>query len=190
MSGIRVLVLAAVGLALAGCGAAREGDAREAGRDTGAPRGDITLAEARAFNDFPLVYAGERVVGYPLVAILRREDTVRYVSFIYGDCAPAAIEGGCTPPIEIQVWPSAVRNLGSYAATGSHAETARGSPVLEPTTVRGLPAAYVGDDQLELYADASTVVVFAASRARRLAVAARLRCLHEGAQAAPARLAC
>ncbi len=183
---LRVL-LAAIGLALAGCGAVQE-DVREAGGDAGAPRGGITLAEARAFSEFPLVYAGESVLGYPLGAILRREDTVRYVSFIYGDCEPAALEGGCAPPIEIQVWPSGARNLGSYGETAPR--SAWGSPALEPTTVRGLPAAYVGDDQLELYAGTSTVVVFSASRARGLAVAARLRCLREDARAPPARLAC
>ena len=53
--------------------------------------------------------------------------------------------------------------------------------MVEPVQVRGLPAAFVGESQLELYASRSTVVVFSASRGLGLAVAAKLRCLREGA---------
>jgi hypothetical protein len=164
-AGLRAVVLLAA--ALAGCGS----------REAAAPRGSITLEEARRLDEFPLFYAGERVAGFPLVAIVRRDDTARYVSFVYGRCEPAPLEGGCAPPVEIQVWPNDARNAGSYGAS------ALGSPAPERTTVRGLPAAHVGDGQLEIYASDSTVVVFSASRERGLAVAAALRCLRGGTAA-------
>jgi hypothetical protein len=133
------------------------------------PGGNITLAQARAFDEFPLVWAGESVAGLPLTAVLRRNDEARYVSFVYGDCTPTS-DGGCSPPVEVQVWPASARGLGSY---GSGA----GAPVLEPTSARGVAAGFVGEAQLELYGKRSTVVVFSDSRERSLEVASVLRCL-------------
>jgi hypothetical protein len=157
------------GMLLTGCGAAAGADAERTAH------GSITLAQARSLNDYPLVYAGERVAGYPLAAVLHRDDTARYVSFVYGDCEPAELEGGCAPPVEIQVWPAAARRPGFYVPYPA----GLGSPAPDPTTIRGLPAAFVGDGQLELYAEQATVVVFSGSRDRVLAVAAALRCLHD-----------
>src|ERR687891_1445650 len=112
LNGLRLIVVLAVLLgatALAACGSAAQ--------DTAPLAGDLTLEQARAFEEFPLVYAGERVEGLPLVAIVRRDDTADYVSFVYGDCRPPSVEGGCPPPAEIQVWPAGRRNLGSYDAS-------------------------------------------------------------------------
>lgn len=134
------------------------------------PGGDITLAQARAFDEFPLVWAGESVAGLPLTAVLRRNDeAARYISFVYGDCTPAS-DGGCAPPVEVQVWPASARGLGSFGSVA-------GAPVLEPTRVRGVAAGFVGESQLELYGSRSTVVVFSDSRERSLEVAGALRCL-------------
>ncbi len=169
-AGLRAVVMLV--LALAGCGP----------REAAAPRGSITLEEARRLDEFPLFYAGERVAGFPLVAIVRREDTARYVSFVYGRCEPAPLEGGCAPPVEIQVWPNDGRNAGSYGASAP-SSSGLGSPAPERTTVRGLPAAHVGDGQLEIYTSDSTVIVFSASRERGLAVAEALRCLRGGTAA-------
>lgn len=148
-------------LALSGCGSVQEA----------APlRGDLTLEDARAFDEFPLYFAGERVESLPLVAILRRSDTANYVSFVYGDCAPVGSDQGCAPPAEIQVWPACSRHAGLYD------EAAPGAPAPEQARIRGVPGAYFEDGtRLELYARASTIVVFARSRedARRLAEALR-----------------
>ena len=134
-------------------------------------RGDLTLEQARAFGEFPLVWAGEHVDGLPLTAILRRNDTAVFVSFVYGDCRPPPSDGGCAPPVEIQVWPAARRNLDSYGASP-------GALVLEPTRIRGHPATYVGGrTRLEILTGPSTVVVFADSSERLGAVVAALRCL-------------
>ncbi len=130
------------------------------------------LADARAFDDFPLYYAGDRVDGLPLVAIVRRDDTARYVSFIYGSCAPGS-DQGCAPPAEIQVWPSASRNVGSY---DEGADGAR--PRLESAEIRGVEAAFLDEDtRLELFTDRSTIVLFSDSRERLLRIARALRCV-------------
>jgi len=148
-------------LVAAGCGAARETPSLE---------GDLTVAQARAFDDFPLYYAGESVDGLPLAAIVRRNDTASYVSFVYGDCEPAAYDQGCAPPAEIQVWPACRRTLELYGADSP------GSPALEPTTIQGVPGALLdGGLQLELQAGRATVVVFGNSRARVSRIGRALR---------------
>jgi hypothetical protein len=178
---LRLGGLLATGLgaaAVAACGAAQ---------DEPAPRGSqLTLEQARSFEEFPLVYAGERVDGLPLVAIVRRNDTAEYVSFVYGDCRPSSVDGGCAPPAEIQVWPGSRRNLGSYDAAGP------ATPVPERATIRGSPAALLdAGTRLELYTGRATVVVFADSKERVRAIADALRCVSETAPAAPgSRLDC
>lgn len=162
--------------AVAACGAARERVVQVAG--------DLTFEQARAFAEFPLVYAGEQVDGLPLVAIVRRDDTADYVSFVYGDCRPASSEGGCAPPAEIQVWPADRRSLGSYG-------TSPGAVSPELTRIRGSPAAFFdAGTRLEIYTAEVTVVVFAGSRERAGRIAAALRCLAEGADAPADSLAC
>jgi hypothetical protein len=160
-----VLLATCLGAAgLAGCGPARDGPAPLAG--------DLTLQQARAFDEFPLVYAGDSADGLPLTAILRRkDDTADYVSFVYGDCLPISADGGCAPPAEIQVWPATLRNRSSHGGS-------RGPPAPEGTNIRGSPAAFFdAGTRLELYGDRTTVVVFAHSRERVRAIADALRCV-------------
>lgn len=127
------------------------------------------LSSARAFAVFPLYDAGEMVDGLPLTAVLRRDDTADFVSFVYGDCV-ARDDEGCAPPLEIQVWPACKRNLGLYGPS------VPGALVPERTTVRGVPAAFRNDGNwLELQTGRSTVVVFGRSRSQVLRVAAALR---------------
>jgi hypothetical protein len=170
-----VALLAAT--ALAACGAAAD--------EVPSVAGDLTLEQARAFAEFPLVYAGERVDGLPLVAIVRRDDTANYVSFAYGDCRPPSTEGGCAPPAEVQVWPAGRRSLGSYDAS-------RGGSSPELTKIRGSPAAYFdAGTRLEVYTAQLTVVVFARSRERVGRVADALRCVaHDGMGETAESLAC
>jgi hypothetical protein len=127
------------------------------------------LQDALAFTEFPLFDAGERVDGLPLTAVLRRDDTADFVSFVYGDCT-AADDAGCPPPLEIQVWPACLRNLHLYDSANAEA------PMPEPTTVRGVPSAFFEDGlRLELQASRSTIVVFGNSRERVLRAAGALR---------------
>jgi hypothetical protein len=120
---------------------------------------------------FPLYWVGERIDDLPLAAVLRREDTARYVSFVYGDCE-ASGGAGCAPPAEVQVWPSCLRSLALYNDPRAPVRS------LEPTMVRGVPAAlFDGGTRLELESDRVTVVVFAHTRTSALRIAAALRSL-------------
>ena len=156
-AGSALAVLTLVG---AGAGSARDAEPVPASR--------FTLDDARAFEEYPLYFAGDRVDGHELVAVLRRSDSAEFVSFVYGDCTPA--DGmGCAPPIEIQVWPACRRHLALYGS-------APGDPGLERTTVRGVPAAVLdGGAQLELQTGRSTIAVFGDSRGRVARVARALR---------------
>jgi hypothetical protein len=178
------LVLAGVALATpvvsvcAGCGS---GGVSE---PVAGPRGDLTLAEARVFDEFPLVYAGESIGDLPLVAILHRDDTARYVSFVYGDCRSSSFDAGCAPPAEIQVWPAGARS----PAANDSATPVKPVPAAERTTVRGSPAAFFDDGtRLEMYLPRVTVVVFSHLRERVLAIAGSLRCLARSPPPARAR---
>jgi hypothetical protein len=122
----------------------------------GSPKSTFSLERARAFTEFPVYSAGSSVDGLPLAAVLRRDDTANYVSFIYGEC-DATSETGCAPPAEVQVWPACVRNPSLYRGQRSPI-----SPTPTPTTVRGVPAAFFENGtRLEIQTGASTVVVFA-----------------------------
>jgi hypothetical protein len=127
-------------------------------------RGNISPAELRSFDRFPLLYLGHRFEGMPLVAVHRvdaaphhgeliREDDV---TFIYGACAPAH-GNPCMPPLQVQLWNACERHAGSYA--------------VEPEwrgRIRGVQAAaFDGGTRLELYAGRVTVVLFV-SAGRRL----------------------
>jgi len=133
-----------------------------------APRSTFSLAAAARFQSFPVYDAGPSVVGLPLVAVLRRNDTANYVSFVYGDCR-ATDDMGCAPPVEVQVWPACLRNPSLYRSPRA--------PTPEPTVVRGVPAAFFANDglRLEIQTGTSTVVVFARSRDEAVSVANALR---------------
>ena len=149
-------------LVLAGAGSAGDAEPASPAR--------FTLKDARAFDDYPLYFAGDRVEGLPLVTVLRRSDTADFVSFVYGDCTPDD-DMGCAPPLEIQVWPACRRHLALYGSSSL-------GPTLERMTVRGVPAAVLdGGTRLELQTGRSPVVVFADARARLARIAGKLRSL-------------
>jgi hypothetical protein len=170
---LRMFLLSTCALAaLAGCGA---------GPEVARPgRGELTLEQAEAFDDFPLYFAGDRLNGLPLTAILRRNDTANYVSFVYGECEPAALDQGCAPPAEIQVWPRERRPPERYDAVSPM------SPVAERATIRGTAANFFDEGtRLELYAGPSTVVIFAGSRQGVLAIADALHCVGDRGRSPP-----
>jgi len=113
-----LVVAAVIGAAAAALVVLRSGRAEASGRPD-APKSTFSVAQAKAFGDFPLYDAGDSVEGLPLVAELRRlGGGTNYVSFIYGDCA-ALDDYGCAPPVEIQIWPACLRNPSLYAAPGA-----------------------------------------------------------------------
>jgi hypothetical protein len=134
----------------------------------GAPRAEAISFELedRRSRD-PLLFAGERVEGLPLTAVLRRSEPVEYVSFVYGDCVPDG-DAGCAPPVEIQVWPACRRHLALYELSSG--------PDLERVVVRGVPGAVLDRGaRLELQTGRSTVVVFADDRQWLTRIAEDLR---------------
>jgi hypothetical protein len=130
-------------------------------------QGSFSLAEAQAFKAFPVYNAGDEVAGLSLAATHRRADSADFVSFIYGTCYNPTGDA-CAPPAEVQNWPACRRHLGLYKGPYS--------PVPEPTTVRGAPAAFFeGGRRLEIQTGRSTVVVFARERSEALEIAEALR---------------
>jgi len=162
--------VAAAALGLLVLTGAQAGSARD---DARVPAERFTLDDARAFDEYPLYFAGDRVDGHSLAAVVRRSDTAEFVSFIYGDCTPA--DGmGCASPIEIQVWPACRRHLALY-------ESSPAGVGVERTVVRGAPAAVLDDGtRLELQSGRATIVVFAETRARLGRIAGNLRSLDPG----------
>ena len=167
----RLLIGFAVGLAWAGsvgfvaaCGTS-EDDALPAGFD--AVHSDLTPAEARAFADFSLYWAGASFEGSPLTAITLPRG---FVTFIYGDCK-AASDSGCSPPLQVQVWRACERNLSSYALTPA------GDPLPhQRVRLRGVPAAFFeGGARLELYTGDVSVVLFGEGRNQLRRAAEALR---------------
>jgi len=140
------------------------------------PHSTFSVAQARAFGDFPVYSAGQQAEGLPLVAVLRQTaGAANYVSFIYGDCV-ATGEMACAPPAEVQVWPACVRNMSLY------------DPELGPeftqSDVRGAPA-FVFEEgrRIELQTGASTVVVFGRDAQLTRGVAMRLEGVNNGVRA-------
>lgn len=170
---ILLSVTAAVG-ALAGF-ATRGGSAGASAPDP--LKGNFSIAQAQAFNDFPLYNAGSSLEGMPLAVFYDSGGFSPSVSFIYGDCQ-ATDDMGCAPPVQVQVWPACIRNPSLY-------DSARpGALTPEPTSVRGVPAAFFEDGhRLEIQTGTSTVVVFARSRDEVLQVASALRGVNVAAQA-------
>jgi hypothetical protein len=168
--GLTRVALGTLGVVLVLSGSGMPSEARP-GRGSGS-------SSAQAPAAFPLYDAGDRVDGLPLVAVPRRQDTAGFVSFVHGDCT-ARDDAGCAPPAEIQVWSACRRNLGLYDTS------LPGVPVPEHATVRGVPAAFLDGDRLELQTGRSTVVVFGDTRGRILRIAAALRPVGERASPGP-----
>lgn len=143
-----------------------------------APRSTFSLAEAREFREFSVFNLGLEFQELPLVAVLRRADTIsdpaeprvaNYVSFVYGDCRPTG-EVGCASPLEVQNWPACVRSRSAISHVGL--------PNPQAMSVRGVPATYLeeapGAARLELTTGRTTVVIFGPSRTQVVAAANRL----------------
>jgi hypothetical protein len=161
------MLVAALAVTVGGGLAIWAGVAGSGTRSQAAPKSTYSVEKARSFSRFPLYSAGESVAGYPLVAVLHEQrHPVETVSFIYGDCVVPQGEGGCAPPVSVQVWPACFRNPSLYRAPPF-------GPPFEKTTVRGVPAEIFEDGaRLEIYTGRSAVVIYADEP---LKVAAALR---------------
>jgi hypothetical protein len=122
---------------------------------------DAALEELRERPRPGPYFVGETFEGLPLTHV---SESHAPLTFAYGDCEPPPDEGGCAPPLEVQVWPIERRPPGII------------SSMIEcrKVTVRGVPGAFFGSD-LDLYVGDQTVVVFADSQGRALRAAEALR---------------
>jgi len=145
---------------------------------------NTSLDELRAYQRFPIYYAGGEVAGLPLTAMHReavtappgtpvapklRAGNVSSFDFTYGSCSIPAQGESCSLPLDIQIWPACARYPALYNSNGP------GLPVLVPkkTHIRGVPAAYFeGGYRLEIQTGASTIVIFGGRSRMRAAVAA------------------
>jgi hypothetical protein len=160
-SAARSLLVLSLALTVAGCAASEETGPRSGG--------NFTFVQARDFPDFSLYAVGESYGELPLTAVNRQFDDspdappvrANYVDFIYGTCE-AEGEGGCAPPLSIQVWAACERNPMVYGGTESEG----------PLAVRGVPAYFYEEGRrLELSTGTSTVVIFTNSRDSALSAA-------------------
>jgi len=138
------------------------------------PRGNSSLAEARAFGGFPLYFAGPSASRLRLEAVQRTDRTSpaphTEFAFIYGTCRSVG-GSGCSPPLVILLWPACYRYEQRYSI-----------PAREQVRVRGVPGRLSREfRRLELYPAGTTIVINGgglASTAELLAVARALRGLN------------
>jgi hypothetical protein len=176
------LVLLVAGVIAVGVGVATKAEGQGPFRSDVS---DFTPETVRAFQDFPLYSPGTQFEDLPLTAIVRvfRKPLVRaragfgvpdnrtnFVDFIYGSCDAGGREGGCAPPLTVQIWPACDRTLHDYFYN-----TPDGGPSRrhERVTVRGVPAARFSD-MLEIYSGTVTIVIFGDTPALRARAAASL----------------
>ncbi|MDP8911282.1 MAG: hypothetical protein M3M94_04375 [Actinomycetota bacterium] len=194
-----------LGLALAGVlGVTASCGGRSVSGNGGPPQlspGEMTPEALETFTEFPLYGLSEPIDGLMLThaermspAVLRKypppvktigtprnqpEDRGHkivpdHVTMIYGDCDPGT-DGGCSTPLQIEIWRSCNRYLDDY-------EAAPGQPLPHTESmVRGTKAADFGG-RLEVYAGSVTIVISANSSLRKR-VAAALEPLNAAARA-------
>jgi hypothetical protein len=106
---------------------------------------EVDLTQARAFDEYPLYWVGERFEDWEL-----RHFNVRpeFATFIYGDCEVMGDDGGCPPPLQIQISPLC-RHLGVVAqAPIWRRRSIRGAPV---GTIDSAPVLFTTGAQVKVY---------------------------------------
>jgi hypothetical protein len=135
------------------------------------------LGGCRVVRHYALYYVGGSHGGLPLTFSGRGpgdgEGLRRSWSFIYGDCEPAASEGGCAPPLEVQNWSICTRFPALYPGPTPATRALDGAETL--------PAG----GGLDVYTGRTTVVIFGRRRHRDEIVGSLVRV---GAARTPAKL--
>lgn len=112
------------------------------------------VADAKSFQEFPILWLGEEFKGYKLTSIARTNVFTpangpfqaihdNRISLVYGDCKKDDNDWGCTPPLSIIIWAP-----GSIPELGDIPEEVKG----ESGPVRGLRSAIVSESTV-LWAD-------------------------------------
>jgi hypothetical protein len=106
---------------------------------------EVDLTEARAFDEYPLYWVGERFEDWDLVHF----DVMHgFATFIYGHCEVSGNDGGCSPPLSIQISPLC-RHLGVVArAPIWQQRSIRGAPV---GTIDSAPVLFTAGAQVKVY---------------------------------------
>jgi hypothetical protein len=98
-------------------------------------------------------------------------------TFIYGDCTAPPGEGGCAPPLEVQVWSACVRSFSSIRFRKRHLYEFRGAKAT------GGGGRYE-ISPMEIFTGRTTIVVFGDEKSAVKTAARQLREVHR-AQAPP-----
>jgi len=129
--------LALVALALAACAPPWE-PFDEAG-SFNAEQSTYTPQTVGRFDRHALYWLGERFEGWNLTLI---DDSMGFVTFIYGDCAQTGgDEGGCTPPLQVQVFPPASSCAPTHATRAGSTGAGAAHPSGRSTARRSCSAA-------------------------------------------------
>jgi hypothetical protein len=135
---------------------------------------NLTPASVDSFDNYPVYWTGnDGFEGHRLTSINHRRGAdsaapgpaADYVSVKYGTCESS---GSCAVPLEVQTWPSCLRNRESRVLVpdldGPGPKEAVPYP-REDIKVRGVPAAiFDNGTTLEVYTGSETVVVFGNTR--------------------------
>jgi hypothetical protein len=108
----RVVALALAALAVGGC----------AGRD------EPDVDGAAAFDRFPIYWLTAEFEGHELTYISELNEAVPGVTLVYGTCEPSGSDGGCAPPLQLQLMPLC-----------NHLDDVAGNPIWCRREVRGAP---------------------------------------------------
>jgi hypothetical protein len=109
--------------------------------------GEPDLEAAREFDRHPLYWAGERFEDLDLEHV--QLDTGVIVSFIYGTCEiPAGSDGGCAPPLQLQITPLCDHLDAVARADVWRRRQVRGAPV---GTIDGAPVLFTSRVQVKVY---------------------------------------
>ena len=171
------LVFPVLLLVAAGCGT-DEGRSNQSGSRV--ENFDEKRSEVERYKAFQPYYLGESFEGFALSDILHDRDPWRTVSFIYGDCEPpSGTDGGCAPPLEVQVAPACAHRPSSLAPVERF--TIRGVPAsgfsrhVEERVEGGPQTARDQDGRLELYTGWEVVTIFGGGQDRMRRAARALR---------------
>jgi hypothetical protein len=127
---------------------------------------DEKRSELERYKRFQLYYLGKTFEGFALSRVGYNRDPWRTVGFIYGDCEPpGGADGGCAPPLEVQVDPACARNR------------LKDPKPVERLRIRGVPAASDQDGTLSLYTGWETITIFGSGKAQTRRAARALRTL-------------
>jgi hypothetical protein len=121
------------------------------------------------------------VAGLPLEAVVKGWATNRHArqqgkrriswTFIYGDCAPRSSEGGCAPPLEVQVWSACVRSVDPTKVRKHHLYGFRGAKATGGSGRHEV-------SPMEIFTGRTTIILFGAKKSLIKTAARELREVH------------